>query len=439
MIITKKCIPRRTFLRGAGVSLALPLLDAMIPALTATAKTAAQPIQRFGAVYVPNGMAMEYWTPKILGPSFEFTSILMPLERYRDQLVLVSGLDGPKGGAHAGGSTGFLTAMSGAESSKSANIAGTSIDQIVAREFGQQTEIGSLELTMDRDASGACDGQFSCTLVNTIAWRDAKTPLSMQNNPAAVFERLFGDSGTDPSARRAAAQKRKSILDAVTAKVARLEQQVGATDRGKIEQYLDAVRDLERRIQRTEEQAAKEIPTVPAPQAIPTLYDDHAKLMFDLQVLAYQGDLTRVVTFMFGHEQSARNYPQIGVSEGHHPISHHGYDPVKIAGLAKINTYHMTLFAYYLDKLASIPDGDGSLLDHMLLLYGAGISDSHAHSHTGVPQMLVGGANGRLRGGRHVAFPGTPTGNLLVTILAKLGLPESHMGNSTGTLDLSGT
>jgi hypothetical protein len=437
MIITKKFIPRRTILRGVGVSLALPLLDAMIPALTASAKTAAQPIQRFGAVYAPNGMAMEYWTPKAVGQAYEFSPILKPLERYRDRFVLISGLNGPKGGAHAGGSTGFLTAMSGAESSKSANVAGISIDQIMARAFGKQTQIGSLELTMDRDASGACDGEFSCTLVNTVAWRDPKTPLPMQDNPAVVFERLFGDSGTDSSARHAASQKRRSILDAVTSKVSRLEQQVGVNDRGKIEQYLDSVRDLEQRLQRSEEHAAREIPTVPTPQGIPATYDEHAKLMFDLQVLAYQADLTRVATFMFGHEQSARNYPELGVAEGHHPLSHHGYDPGKIASLAKINTYHTTLFAYHLDKLASIPDGDGSLLDHTLLLYGAGISDSHAHSHTGVPLMLAGNANGRLRGGRHIMPTGTPTGNFLVAIMQTLGLAETQLGNSNGVLDLA--
>ena len=437
MIITKTYLPRRTFLRGVGVSLALPLLEAMVPALTAIGRTAARPIQRFGALYVPNGMAMEYWTPKAVGPGFEFTPVLKPLERYRDRLLLVSGLDGPKGGSHAGGSTGFLTGNSGVESSKSENKAGVSIDQIAARELGQHTQVGSLELTLDSDASGTCDGDFSCTLVNTISWRNATTPLPMQHNPAAVFERLFGDGGTDPTARRAAAEKRLSILDAVTAKVSRLEGQLGANDRGKLEQYLDAVRDVERRLQRSMTEPAKEIPPFAPPQAIPTSYGEHAKLMFDLQALAYQTDLTRVVTFMFGHEQSARNYPQLGVPEGHHPISHHGYDPVKIAGLAKINTYHATLFAYYLDKLASTPDGDGSLLDHTLLLYGGGISDSHAHVHTNVPLALVGGASGRLRGGRHIMFPGTPTGNLLVAILAKLGLPESEVGNSKGVLDLT--
>jgi len=433
MIVTKMSLPRRTVLRGIGATLALPLLDAMVPALLATAKTAANPVRRLGVVYVPNGMAMEYWTPAAVGTEFELTPLLLPLAPFRDRMLVVSGLNESRGGgSHAGASTKFLTGVGGNED----GTAAVSMDQFAAKELGQHTELASLELALDgRDHAGTCEGKYICAFVNTISWRSPATPLPMENNPRVVFERLFGDSGsTNPTARLALRQRGKSILDSVTQKIADLERGVGPQDRAKIREYLEAVRDIERRIQKAEEQSATEVPVVDQPAGIPATFEAHAKLMFDLQVLAYQCDLTRVITFMMGREFSGRNYPEIGVPEAHHPLSHHMYDPTKIATLAKINVYHTTLFAYYLEKLRSTPDGDGSLLDHLILMYGAGMSDSNAHNHNNVPIVLVGGGAGQLKGGRHLKYAGDPTANLLVTVMDKLGVPVEQIGNSTGKL-----
>ncbi|HKA05761.1 MAG TPA: DUF1552 domain-containing protein, partial [Gemmataceae bacterium] len=412
MMISKIALPRRTFLRGMGVTLALPLLDAMVPALTATAKTAANPIRRFGAVYAPNGMSMSYWTPVGEGRAFELSRLLQALAPFRDHLTVVSGLNGPKGASHAGGSTGFLTAMDTAidtDLGKKGLSAGPSIDQLVAKEFGKHTQLASLELALD-EATGTCDGNLSCVYTNTISWLTSTTPAPMEFNPRAVFERLFGDHGTtDPAARSARFKRDKSIVDSVIQEIAGLTRTVGPGDRAKLDEYVQAVRDIERRIQMAEAQRETDVPAMAQPPGIPATFAEHARLMYDLQAVAFQADLTRVTTFMLGRELTGRTYPEIGVPESHHPVSHHQNSPQKLALLAKINAFHMALFAEYLEKLQSMPDGDGSLLDHIIVLYGAGMSDSNGHVHDDLPLLLVGGGSGHLKGGRHLKYAGDPS------------------------------
>lgn len=440
MIITKKAIPRRSVLRGIGATLALPLLDGMVPALSAIRTTAARGMRRFGVVYVPNGMAMEHWTPTGEGTTFEFSPILQPMAPFRDRTLVLTGLNpGPGGGAHAGASTKFLTGVAGRMTDGAEIHSGTSIDQLLGKELGQYTQLSSLELALDgRDFAGSCDAGFSCAYTNTISWRTPTTPLPMENNPRVVFERLFGDSGsTDPAVRLARLKEDRSILDSVTEKVADLQQGIGPEDRHKIGQYLDAVRDVERRIQKAEEQSARELPLVQQPAGIPATFEEHMRLMFDLQLLAYQTDLTRVASFMVGREISGRTYNQIGIPDAHHPLSHHLDDPVKIGIMSKINTYHVVLFAEFVEKMRSTPDGDGSLLDHSLLLYGAGMSNSNAHAPINLPIMLVGGAGGGLEGGRHITYPeDTPMANLLMAIMDALGVPMDQVGDSNGMLDV---
>ena len=443
MTITKKAISRRTVLRGLGVGVSLPLLDAMVPALTAFQKTAAKPVNRFGAVYVPNGMVMPHWTPSGEGNAFEFTPILKPLEPFRDRLLILSGLNSTPPakqgavGVHARASTRFLTDMPPKVTNGADLEAGISMDQIAARELGRHTQLASLELGLESTESGAsCDNGFNCVYTSTISWRGATTPLPTEHNPREVFERLFGDTtSTDPVTRLARIQQERSILDSVSQRIARLGQRVGSGDRAKLDEYFEAIRDIERRIQNAERQSATELPVVDQPAGIPATFEEHAKLMFDLYALAYQCDLTRVITFMIAHEFSGRTYPQIGVADAHHPISHHQNDPARLAKLVKINTYHMTLFASFLEKLRSTPDGDGSLLDHAMIVYGAGMSDSNAHDPKNLPILLAGGGAGRLKGGSHVRFPkDTPLANLHVTLLDKLGVRVEKLGDSAGEL-----
>ena len=440
MIITKKAIPRRAVLRGLGATLALPLLDGMVPALSAIRTTAASGMRRFGVVYVPNGMAMQHWTPTGEGTAFEFSPILQAMKPYRDQTLVLTGLNpGPGGGAHAGASTKFLTGVPGKMTDGSEIHSGISIDQMLGKELGQDTQLSSLELALDgRDFAGSCDAGFSCAYTNTISWLAPTTPLPMENNPRVVFERLFGDSGsTDPVVRLARISEDRSILDSVTEKVADLQRGIGPEDRHKIGQYLDAVRDVERRIQKAEEQSARELPVVQQPAGIPPTFQEHMRLMFDLQLLAYQTDLTRVSSFMVGREISGRTYNDIGIPDAHHPLSHHLDDPVKIGIMAKINAYHVVLFADFVEKMRTTPDGDGSLLDHALLLYGAGMSNSNAHAPVNLPVMLVGGAGGGFKGGRHITYPeDTPMANLLMAIMDSLGVPMDQVGNSNGMLDV---
>ncbi len=435
-----KSLSRRTVLRGMGVTLGLPLLDAMVPAFSVLAQSAARPPHRFQAIYVPNGMAMEHWSPAAEGSGFGLTPILQPLEPFRDQLIVLSGLRSSWSYVHAGASGSFLTGTARGGRSETEILASTSIDQMLAREFGKQTQLGSLEVSMDKFASaGQCTAGLSCAYTQTISWRTPTMPLPMENNPRAVFERLFGDSGSAaPAARLARIHQSKSILDSVTGKLARLKSTIGPGDRTKLTEYTEAVRDVERRITLAEAQSATEPAALEdEPSGIPREFEPHLALMFDLQLLALQSDLTRIVTFMMGREQSTRTYPQIGVPDAHHPLSHHDNVPERIAQMAKINAYHTTLLSGYLAKLRATPDGDGSLLDHITLLYGAGISNSTRHSGTDLPLLLLGGGAGALKGGRHLKYPSdTSNANLLVTLMDKLGVPIDRLGNSTGQLGI---
>ena len=442
MIIFKKTLPRRTLLRGIGASLALPLLDSMVPALSSASAQTAQPAKRMGVVYVPNGMAMKSWTPSTEGSGFEITRILRPMKAYQDRMLVLTGLNGSSSnaGVHASASTRFLTGTIPARSESDLQAA-VSVDQLVARELGKQTQLGSLELALDQsDVFGSCDIGFSCQYTSTIAWRDAHTPLPMETNPRVVFERLFGDTGTtDPAVRLKRIRKDQSLLDSVSDRVSELNRKVDVSDRAKLDQYLDAVRDVERRIQLAEAQSDRELPLLEQPAGVPQTYEEHAKLMFDMQVLAYQTDLTRVITFMMGRELSGRTYAEIGVPDSHHPTSHHRDDPTLYEKVTKINEFHTSLFAYYLDKLDSTPDGNGSLLDNLLMLYGAGMSDSNRHDNTGLPLVLLGGGSGSVKGGRHLRYrEGTPISNLHLTMLDKMGLPFEKLVNSTGPLNLLG-
>lgn len=439
-IVTKSSLSRRTVIRGLGATLGLPLLDAMVPAFAVQAKTAADPIHRFQAIHVPNGMAMEYWTPATQGNEFELTPILEPLAPFRNQLVVVSGLKASWNHAHAGGSGAFLTGTPRGGRSETEVLADTSIDQLMAREFGKSTQLGSLELAMDKGANaGQCTGGLNCAYTQTISWRSPTMPLPMENNPRAVFERLFGDSGSaDPAKRRARMGEKKSLLDSVMSSLADLKRELGPHDQGKIDDYASAVRDVERRIQLAEAQSDVEPPFVQQPQGPSGVFEEHLKLMFDLQILALQSDLTRVITFMIGIEQSMRTYPQVGVPEAHHPLSHHGNNPDRIALMSKINAYHVKLVSeYYLAKLRETADGDGSLLDHMTIMYGTCLSNSTAHLGNDIPILLLGGGAGRLKGGRHLRYStDTSHANLLVTLMDKMNMPVEEIGNSSGTLDI---
>ncbi len=443
MMITKKAIPRRTLLRGMGTALALPLLDGMVPALSALSTTAARPVVRFGAVYVPNGIVMQNWTPAAEGTAFELTPILEPLAPFRDRLTVLSGLNSTppgdvRGGTHSRAATRFLTDEQPRQLDAWAEREPVSMDQIAARVLGQQTPLASLELGLEgANFAGSCDsGGFSCAFSYTISWRNASTPLPMEHNPRAVFERLFGDSeNTDPVVRRARLRDQRSILDSVSEEVSRLGQRLGPGDRVKVGAYLDAVRGVERRIQMAETRGATDVPPMTRPLGVPADFVEHASLMYDLQLLAYQIDRTRVVTFMAGHELSGRTYPEIGVPDAHHPLSHHRGVPASLEKLTRINTYHVSLFAEFLEKLRATPDGDGSLLDHMIIVYGAGMSDSNAHSPYNLPILLLGGGAGQLAGGRHLVYPdGTPLANLHVSLLDKLGAPVERIGDSAGPL-----
>jgi uncharacterized protein DUF1552 len=439
-----RSLPRRTVLRGIGATLALPFLDAMTPAFARRARAAAAPVHRFQAFYVPNGMAMEYWTPKAGGTALEMSPILEPLAPFREQMLLLSGIKANWNYIHAGASGSFLTGTPRGGRNEVEVIADVSIDQLLGRHFARETQVASLELSMDGPANaGACTGNLSCAYTHTISWRSATQPLPMEHNPRAVFERLFGDSGsTDPAVRDARMRQHKSILDSVNDKLAHLKQQLGPTDQTRVDEYADAVRDVERRIQRAGEQRDLDLPSIVEPQGIPPVFEDHLSLMLELQRLALQSDLTRVIAFMISKEQSARPYPQIGVPEAHHPLSHHNDIPEIIERMSKINRYHTTLFASYLEQLRATPDGDGSLLDHMTVLYGSGISNSNKHSGENLPLLLVGGGAGRWKGGRHLTYAEKdkdkqPTiADLLVTLMDKLDVPVEKIGGSKGKLPI---
>ena len=432
--MTGKSLPRRTMLRGLGTTLALPFLDAMLPPLRA----AVPPVHRFQAFYVPNGMAMPYWTPKTEG-ALELSPILEPLAPFREQMIVFSGIKASWNYIHAGASGSFLTGTPRGGHNEIEIIADVSIDQMLGRHFAKETQLASLEVSMDLPANaGACTGNLSCAYLDTLCWGSPTQPLPMEWNPRNVFEKLFGDSGsTDRAAREERLRQRASILDSVTGKLADLQRELGPQDQSKVTEYTDAVRDVERRIQMAERQTALELPTLEQPLGAPPVFEDHLALMMDLQVLALQSGLTRVVSFMLSKEQSPRPYPQIGVPEAHHPLSHHNNTPELVARMSKINRYHAELFSKYLTKLRAVPDGDGSLLDHMTILYGAGISNSNAHSGENLPQMLVGGGAGKLKGGRHIKYANKPSqANLLMTIMDKMEYPVEKVGGSTGKLDI---
>jgi len=436
MIVTKRSLPRRTLLRGLGAAIALPFLDSMVPALTRSVKAAA-PIHRLSVVYVPNGIVMSDWTPTAEG-AYELTPILRPLASFQDRLIVLTGLrNGPPNYAvHGAASTRFLTTEPPLASTGSIVEAGISADQMVAKHFARETQLASLELSLESPFAGVCDVGSSCVYTDTISWRSRTTPLPMEHNPRVVFERLFGEADTtDPKARLARLASRRSLLDSVADSIADLRQQLGGADRVKVNEHLDAIRDIERQIQKVEEQGARELPAVERPAGVPATFLEQARLMFDLQVLAYQSDLTRVITFMMGRELSGRSYPEIGFYEGHHPTSHHQNDPVKIAKLTRVNAHHAVQFAYFLERLRSTADGDGSLLDHVTIVYGGGMSDGNSHSPDNLPILVAGGGAGQLKGGRHLRFPeGTPVANLHATLLPKLGVQADRFGNSTGAL-----
>jgi hypothetical protein len=434
-----KSLPRRTVLRGLGATLALPFLDAMVPALSSRAHAAAKPVHRFQTFYVPNGMAMPYWTPEGEGTTLELSPILQPLAPFRTQALVLSGIKATWNYIHAGASGSFLTGTTRGGQNEVEIIADVSIDQLLARHFADQTQVPSLELSLDRpNNAGACTGNLSCVYTHTLSWRSPTQPLPTEWNPRAVFETLFGDSGsTGRLARDARLRQHKSLLDSVTEKLADLRQELGSADRVKLEDFAEAVRDVERRIQRAEEQSELELPEMAQPQGAPPAFEDHLALMLDLQLLALQSDLTRVISFMIGKEQSARPYPQIGVPEAHHPLSHHNNVPELVEHMSKINHYHIELFSQYLAKLRATPDGDGSLLDHMTILYGSGISNSTRHAGDNLPLLLAGGGAGRLKGGRHLVYSDEPPmANLLVTLMDKLDYPVEQIGGSTGSLPL---
>jgi Protein of unknown function (DUF1552) len=447
MIATRKVISRRTVLRGMGAAVALPLLEAMVPAMTAAQNTPAKAVRRFGVVYHPNGVIYDKWLPKGVGTEFELSPVLSSLEPFREQLVVVTGLYsdqaealGDGGGDHSRASGTYLT---GVHVKRSDTVVenGISMDQIAAREFERETQLSSLQLTVD-DASlvGACDVGYSCAYSSTLSWRTPTLPLMAENNPRVVFERLFGSSdSTDPLVRASRLEQDRSILDSITDRVKTLQRKLGPGDNRKVNDYLESLRDVERRIQKAEEQSSKEVGDVQRPEGIPDGFEAHVALLYDLQLLAFQSDLTRVTTFMYGREQNGRPYPQIGVPEPHHPLTHHQNQPEKMEKCARIQTYHIRLFANYLEKLRSTRDGDGSLLDHIILLYGGGISHSDRHTHGPLPTLVVGGGAGTIKGGRHLVFPEhTPLANLQLTLLGNLGVPIEKLGDSTGRLkDLS--
>jgi hypothetical protein len=438
MFLTKIALPRRTFLRGMGASVALPFLEAMVPAMTATAKTAANPPRRWGAVFFPNGAIMEQWRPAAVGTDFEFSQSLKPLEGFRDSLVVVSNLTraGTTAGDHAVSAAGWLTGVYAKRTEAEDVRANTTIDQIAAKQIGQDTPFPSLELATEDFTGyvGACTVGFSCVYANTISWSSPTTPLPMEINPRVVFERLFGEPGT-PGQRRAHRQRDLSILDMISQEANALQRGLGARDRTRFSQYLDNIREIERRIELTEDHNSTKLTTPDAPIGIPESFEEHVGLMFDLLTVAYQADLTRVFTFMMSRELSQRTYPQIGVPDQHHGVSHHGNDPEKIAKVVKINTYHAQLFATFLERLRAAPDGDGSVLDHSLIFYGGGMGNPNQHATGPLPMVVAGG--GVARRNRHLDLPAsTPVGNLWLTVANKLDNPMETFGESTGTIDL---
>ncbi len=441
MVITRKHLDRRTFLRGAGAVIALPVLDAMIPAFAPLAKAAVRPVRRLAFVYFPNGMNMAQWLPTAEGAGFELSPLLRVLEPFKQQMVVLSGLSqsagkslpGEGAGDHARGCATYLTGVHCKKTQGFDIRAGVSADQIAAEHLGKETQLASLELGLDSiSLAGSCDFDYSCTYVNTISWRNPTTPNPVEISPRVVFERLFGDGpNTDAHVRAERLHANRSILDSVLTDFQQLGRGLGPRDRVKLAEYLDAVREVERGIQQAEAQADRELPVIDRPTDVPPSFEAHAKLMLDLNVLAFQADLTRVSTFMTGREVSNRAYPEIGVPDAHHPVSHHQNDAGKLERLAKINAFHLLQVRHFLEKLKATQEADGgSLLDHSLVVCGASLSDSNAHLHDDLPLVAIGGG---LKGDRHLRYPrGTPLNNLWMTVLARAGVRAEHLGDASG-------
>ena len=440
MMITKNALPRRTFLRGVGATVALPLLDAMVPSMTALAQTPANPVRRLGFVYVPMGSNISLWTPPGEGGALNDLSIsLGPLAPVKDQLTVVSNLELKNAypGTHATSNASFLSAAKAKWTESTDYYLGTTVDQIAAQQIGQETQLPSLELAMDLlDMVGQCDNGYACVYQNNLSWSSPTSPLPAEAHPRVVFEQLFGEGGS-AAQRRAALGRRASLLDWVRDDIARLQGTLGPADRTKVSEYLDTVREVERRIQKAEaETESNPMPDLDRPVGVPAAYADHARLMFDLQVLALRADVTRIITFQLARESSNRTYPEIGVPDPHHPISHHGNIPEKLAMLAKINQFHVSLFAHFLEQLASVPEGDGTLLDNTLYLYGSGMGNPNVHNHVNLPIVVAGGGAGTVRGGRHIKYAEpTPMANLHLTLLDSVGVHLDAFADSTGTID----
>jgi uncharacterized protein DUF1552 len=439
MIITKKALPRRTFLRGMGATVALPLLDAMIPSMTALAKTAAAPVRRLGFVYMPMGCDLPRWTPGGEGRLTELSSSLQSLANVTDQLTVISNLELKNAypGTHATSNAAFLSAAKAKWTESTDYYLGTTVDQIAAKQIGQQTLLPSLELAMDLlQTIGQCDNGYACVYQNNLSWSSPTTPLPAEAHPRIVFERLFGEGGSAAD-RRAALQRRASLLDWVRDDITRLQKDLGPEDRTRVGQYLDTVREVERRIQKAEGETKDNVlPDLDRPTGVPAAYADHAKLMFDLQVLALQADVTRVITFQLARETSNRTYPEIGVPDPHHPLTHHGNDPEKIARMAKINAFHVSLFAYLVEKLKATREGDGTLLDHTLYLYGSGMGNPNVHDHVNLPILVAGGGATGIKGGRHIRYTEpTPLANLHLTLLERVGVRMDAFADSKGKVD----
>jgi hypothetical protein len=438
MFISRSSLSRRTMLRGLGATLALPLLDAMVPAMTPIARTAGAPTRRFGAVFVPMGERPSHWTPATTGQGFEFSPILKPIERFRDHVTVVSNVDRPLAGTHAVSTGTWLTGTAPKRTEAEDFIAGTSLDQIIATQIGGDTVYPSIEIGTEDFTGyvGACDVGYSCAYMNTISWKTPTTPMPMETNPRVVFERMFGRPGSK-NERVLRMQQNRSILDSVTGDVASLEKGLGSRDRVRLDQYLEHVREIETRIQRAEKQAASEITVPVAPVGIPDSWEEHATVMFDLMALAFEADVTRVFTFMLNREASQLVFPNLGFNEPWHHVSHHGNEPEKLALLVKLNTWQIELFSRFLDRLQKTPDGDGTLLDHSSMIWGSGMSDSNAHSPLDVPFLMVGKAAGLFGGNRHLVAPkGTQLANLTLTIAQKYGAQMEKFGVSTGAFAL---
>jgi len=438
MFITKTSLSRRAVLRGMGATLALPLLDAMVPAMTPMIGTAATPTRRFGAIFVPMGERPSHWVPPTTGAGFEFSAILKPIEAFRDQVIVVSNMDRPLAGTHAVSTGTWLTGSAPKRTEAEDFVAGTSLDQIIANKIGGDNVFPSFEIGTEDFTGyvGACDVGYSCAYMNTIAWKTPTTPMPMETNPRVVFERMFGRPGSTAE-RVTRMRQNRSILDSVTGDVAQLERGLGARDRVRLDQYLEHVREIENRIQRAEKQATTEITLPVAPVGIPDSWEEHATVMFDLMALAYEADLTRVFTFMLNREASQLVFPNLGFNEPWHHVSHHGNEAEKLALLVKLNTWQISIFGKFLERLRSTPDGDGTLLDHSAILWGSGMSDSNTHSPLDVPYLMVGSGAGAFKGNRHIAAPkGTQLANTMLTVAQKFGCEIDKFGVSTGAFEL---